>query len=465
MSRPPISRPTISRANMPRAPIAPARLAAFRVLSALDRDPRQHSDDLLRAPDIDRLPAVDRRLATALTLGVLRWQLLLDRRLAPLLTRQAKLDRAVSIALRLGAFQLLFLERIPARAAIHDSVELTKQAGHHFASRMVNAVLRRLAPEPSHPEPSHPEPPPDPAEAQPPWLLARWQAAFGPDAAAAISRFNQQIPPLTLRLPDPRTELELAAAGLTLAPGAILTHARTLLTGDGALLPPNLVRIQDEGSQLIAELAGEGKRILDCCAAPGGKTAILAERNPAAEILACDISPPRLRAMQQFLAARPATARVRTALADATRLEDAPEAAGLFDLVLCDAPCSGTGTLARNPEIKLHLEPQDLARQQSRQLAILHSALGKLAPGGRLLYSTCSLEPEENEAVVRRSLEQHPGTRLLPIEKKIDTLSAQGALAENGAPLRNTALHGDFLRTLPGLLPCDGFFAALITRD
>src|SRR5882757_3804893 len=160
------------------------------------------------------------------------------------------------------------------------------------------------------------------------------------------------------------------------------------------------MRIQDEGSQLIAELAGGGSRILDCCAAPGGKTAILAENNPQAEITACDISESRLNAMRRSFAREPLTSNVHCALADATDLPFRHD----FDLILCDAPCSGTGTLARNPEIKLRLAASDLERQQERQIAILRSAYRVLAPGGRLVYSTCSLELEENRIVIEALL-------------------------------------------------------------
>jgi 16S rRNA (cytosine967-C5)-methyltransferase len=447
---------------MPAATVAPARRAAFQILLAMERDRLARSDELLHTGQIDGLAMADRRLATALTLGVLRWQLVLDARIARLLRRAAKLDDAVQVALRLGAFQILFMDRIPARAAIHDSVELTKQAGHRFASGMVNAVLRRLAAEPRGDA--------DPAAAHPPWMVERWRAAFGPEAAAAICAHDQQPPPLALRPADAEAEAEIVRAGVEPGPGLMLAAARRVLGGEARLyesaaLKSGRVRIQDEASQLVAELAGEGRRILDVCAAPGGKTAILAERNPGAEIVACDISAARLEVMRTLLAGTAAAGRVKMVVADASRLDESQEVSGLFDLILCDAPCSGTGTLARNPEVKLRLRPEDLARQAERQRAILAAALRRLAPGGRLLYSTCSLEAEENEAVVRQCLQENRAVGLVPIAECVARLAEQGRLATGSGERAAGVIAGEFLRTLPGQFDGDGFFAAMIARN
>jgi 16S rRNA (cytosine967-C5)-methyltransferase len=202
-------------------------------------------------------------------------------------------------------------------------------------------------------------------------------------------------------------------------------------------------------------------RILDCCAAPGGKTAILAENNPQAQITACDISEARLNTMRRNFARNPVTAKVQCVLADATALPFRDD----FDLILCDAPCSGTGTLARNPEIKLRLAASDLPRQQQRQIAILRSAYRVLAPGGRLVYSTCSLEAEENAMVVQALLAAEPTARLLDMDKRLEAMQAEGSLHPRGVQLlRESALREAYLQTVPGLLPCDGFFAAILTR-
>ena len=427
------------------ARVSPARMAAFRALLHMERSSNAHCDELLRAPAMEALSPADRNLTTALVMGVLRWQLALDEMAARYLRRQSVLDDAVAIALRLGVFQLLGMERIPPHAALSESVELTKVSGHSHASGMVNAVLRRVAEGVSTLRL-------DPAAAHPDWLLARWSKYFGAAATAEITKYDQQPPTAALRvsksLPEEGTSL----------PGALLNSARRV--PEGAAVPDGF-RIQDEGSQLVAELAGSGSRILDCCAAPGGKTAILAGNNPRSEITACDISEARLNAMRRNLAKDPTTAGVHCLLADATALPFRDD----FDLILCDAPCSGTGTLARNPEIKLRLAESDLLRQQQRQLAILRSAFRVLAPGGRLVYATCSLEPEENAAVVDAFLDEEHAARRLPIDEQVSAMQQQGALHDSGAELlRRHGLRDGYLQTLPGLIPCDGFFAAVLTR-
>jgi 16S rRNA (cytosine967-C5)-methyltransferase len=188
---------------------------------------------------------------------------------------------------------------------------------------------------------------------------------------------------------------------------------------------------------------------------------ILAENNPEAEITAVDISEARLNSMRRSFAHDPLTAKIQCVLADATDLHFRDD----FDLILCDAPCSGTGTLARNPEIKLRLVATELARQQERQIAILRSAYRVLAPGGRLVYSTCSLEPEENATVVQAVLASERSARLMDMGERLEAMLAEGSLLPQGAQrLRETALRDGCLQTLPGVLPCDGFFAAILTR-
>ena len=191
--------------------------------------------------------------------------------------------------------------------------------------------------------------------------------------------------------------------------------------------------MQDEGSQLVGEIAAiaadgpDPEKILDCCAAPGGKTLILAERNPAAHIVACETSPPRLEQLRERLAGL--GDRVECRFADATALTFNSE----FDLVLADVPCSGTGTLSRNPEIRHRLRPDDLPRQAERQRAILSSALRAVRPGGRVVYSTCSLEPEENEDVVAAVLAENANARVIPLALVLDALRNRGILSESAS--------------------------------
>lgn len=447
--------------------ISPARKAAFGILMAVERG-SSHSDDLLHGKAVSALTPVDRNLVTALVLGVLRWQIWLDAKIRSFLQRpNAKLDPEALIALRLGAFQLLFLDRIPAHAAITESVELAKDSGHRFAARMVNAVLRRFArSDPLEPNLAGPAA----VQAHPAWMVERWAKFYGGEAAQAICAHGQSQPALTLRIEDPQAEDELARAGIELAPGEIVTAARTVVSGDAAAsaaLREGRVRFQDEGSQLIAEIAahtGENlnqkvKSIIDTCAAPGGKTLILAQRNPQAHIVACEANPRRLAELRCRLAAT--AGRVECRLADATALEE--ESA--FDLALADVPCSGTGTLGRNPEIRHRLRPEDLPRQASRQRAILRAALRAVRPGGRVVYSTCSLEPEENEEVIAALLAETHGMRQLSPASLIDPMRSQGILTDSGAErLRDCITPEGALRLLPGSFRTDGFFLALLER-
>jgi len=475
------------------AEISLARKAAFNILLAVERG-QSHSDDLLRGKTVNALPEPDRKLATALVLGVLRWQIRLDHQLRALLDRpNAKLDPEILIALRMGAFQILQMDRIPARAAIDESVELAKQAGHRFASGMVNAVLRKLVT--AKPFGISEESAEEMAltEAHPAWMVGRWINIYGLKAAQAICRHGQEQPPLIVRIiesdacerapvedrgfpPIPQKEAEwmghpsvvdeFAKAGVVLEPGEMLTAACTVLSGDVTATEAfrgGRVRFQDEGSQLLAELAGmkpKVKSILDACAAPGGKTLILAERNPQARIVACESSGPRLEQLRKRLAFL--GERVEFRLADATTLTD--EAA--YDLVLADVPCSGTGTLGRNPEIRHRLRPEDLRRQAERQRAILNAALRAVRPGGRVVYSTCSLEPEENEQVVAVVLAASPQAQLISLDGRISELLTDGVLTSSGAKrLRGNLTPDGFLRLLPGVFRSDGFFIAQIERS
>jgi 16S rRNA (cytosine967-C5)-methyltransferase len=451
--------PVTKPATSSKSKISPARRAAFDILREVSASPQAHSDDLLQGPKLDAMSEQDRNLCTTLVMGTLRWQIALDAEIAPLLTHTAKLDEPVRVALRLGAFQLLLLDRVPAHAAISDSVELTKRSGHRFASGLVNAVLRKLA------SSAEVGPKLRSEGAHPAWLLGRWRATFGADAKA-ICDYNQRQPATALRIDTPIDEEDPVRNGVVLEPGSFLTRARLVSGGEkpresfGAR-----VRYQDEGSQLVAELLGAGnldpRSVLDCCAAPGGKTAILAERYPRARVIAWDISASRVERMRERFRSLPELTRIECTVADAISMPVDRQ----YDLVLCDAPCSGTGTLARNPEIRHRLRPEDLARQQARQIALLAAALRHLAPGGRLVYSTCSLESEENEDVIARVLADEKQVRLLAVSERLRELLAAGTLhAQGAAHLLADAVYGNFLRTVPGVSRCDGFFAAILAR-
>jgi 16S rRNA (cytosine967-C5)-methyltransferase len=441
--------------------VSPARRAAFAILNTVEKG-KGHSDDLLRGKNVTALSEADRHLTTALVLGVLRWQIEIDGRIRPFLKHpNAKLDAGVSIALRLGAFQLIHMDRIPVHAAIDESVEMTKQAGHRFASGMVNAVLRKLAAARSR-EDGQASDETDWRRGFPGWMVERWSATYGEDSARGICRFGQSQPHLTIRVIGVDLDAELAAAGVILSPGQLLISARNVVSGDvtgTAAFREGRVRIQDEGSQLVAELAPRGGVILDCCAAPGGKTLILAERNPGARIVASESSSQRLAQLRDRLTGL--GSRVECRLVDAAALEN--DAA--YDVALVDVPCSGTGTLGRNPEIRHRLQPSDLPRQAERQRAILRAALGAVRPGGHVVYSTCSLEPEENEDVVAAVLSTRSDARLVSMNARIEELQSEGVLSASGAEnlLRGITAEGG-LRLLPGVFESDGFFVAMIEK-
>ncbi|HKR28544.1 MAG TPA: transcription antitermination factor NusB [Acidobacteriaceae bacterium] len=444
--------------------IAPSRRVAFRILLRVATTDA-HSDELLCLPEVDALSAQDRNLTTTLVLGTLRWQLALDARIRPLLSRpNAKLAPETAAALWMGAYQLLHLERVPAHAVINDAVEIVKQGSERGAAGMVNAVLRKMAAQPKWEAPGPLKTPAAIAAAwaHPVWMVERWTHRYGLEAAEAICRWDQEPAGVTLRL---EREGDESLLGLDLQPGAFLSKARRLIRGDpSAALRTGQARVQDEASQLVAEIAAAASagadRVLDTCAAPGGKTAILAERLPAAQITAVDVSRRRLADMQRIFPAGLAQ-KTRFELGDAAKLHLKPE----YGLILCDVPCSGTGTMARNPEIRLRVEAAELNRQQARQVAILRAALAGLAPGGRIVYSTCSLEPEENESVVEKTLQQASGFRLIPVAEILDGLEASGVLTSAGRALLRSATEDAFLRTIPGVHPCDGFFAAVLERS
>lgn len=440
---------------------SPARRIAYRILLQIETSDA-HSDELLQRPEVDALSAQDRALTTTLVLGTLRWQLAVDAQIRELLARpEAKLSAEAATALRMGAYQLVHLDRVPAHAVIHDSVELVKQGRERGAAGMVNAVLRRVQRSALSVQSSG-----EAVLAHPAWMVERWVRRYGKAAAEAICRWDQEPAGTAVRA-EPNADL----SGIETEPGCFLALAQRVVRGDLAqsrAVREGRVRIQDEASQLVAEMLAAGAsseaaqpvRVLDLCAAPGRKTAVLAERLPGAEVTAVDVSRKRLDRMKRILP--PAlTARMQLQTGDAARIELKPE----WDLILCDVPCSGTGTMARNPEIRLRVTEADPARQHARQAAILRNGLRGLKAGGRLVYSTCSLEPEENEAVVAEVMAVAEGFRVIPVAEILDRLAERGDMTAEGRARLRTAADGEFLRTLPGVHPCDGFFAAVIERS
>jgi len=438
-------------------PIAPARTAAFDILLQVEHG--SFADELLHSALLDDLSRVDRALCTEIVMGVLRWRFTVDCDIAALsFTPFRKLDVEVLTALRMGVYQLRYMDRIPKHAAINESVELVKRGRKASAAALVNAILRKL------PREKQPTAPPGSSPDQlarafshPAWLMKRWIDAYGSDAALKIADWDQHVPPTSIRTTgDPNVLRELESSGIQLAPGQLLHSSFTVVEGDvtkTAAFRDGHIAIQDEGSQLVALLVGSGTRILDCCAAPGGKTAIIAERNPNASVVAAELHPQRARLARERVSA----SSVHVITADARSLP----LAGGFDRVLADVPCSGTGTLARNPDIRWKLKPDDLPDLHARQVAILTGAAGQLAVGGRLVYSSCSLEPEENEDVIEEVIGSDPELKVRNVGQELERLKAAGELVWQDV---GSLLRGPYLRTLPGVHPCDGFFAAIIER-
>lgn len=438
---------------------SPARVAAYEVLLAVDAGSADLPHALARARD--GLPDErDRALAGEIATGSLRWQGASDHLIGAFTKRPvSRLDREVVAILRLTIFQLLHLDRIPASAAVNDAVSLTRRAGKTSAAPLVNAVLRRISRERDRlPLPSRPpwaSAPPfrgqtpinfrdlpkserglTPIEpgggakddwgltperragaldylertlSHPRWLAERWLDAYGFEAAEAWMQFNNTPAPLTIRVNALKTTTDrltttLAAHGVTVttgrhAPGALV------VTGGNPLLTPiandGLFFVQDEASQLVASLVGAraGDRVLDACASPGGKTtAIASAMGDRGLIVAADVRGRRLELLRRTVARSGATS-IRILQADAGA-QPFDTTHGVFDWALLDAPCSGLGTIRRDPDIKWRRTEADLPALHRSQVAMLVETARVLRPGGRVVYSTCSSEPEENEQVV-----------------------------------------------------------------
>jgi len=439
--------------------ISPARTAAFDILLRVDRTDA-YATELLHAPQYSHLSPQDHGLAMELVMGVLRWRSMLDQRIAEYSSQKLeKLDPEALTALRMAAYQLNFLSRIPQRAAVHESVELVKRAKKRSATALVNAVLRKLANEKPSAEITGPDNSTQLAEssAHPAWLVERWVGQFGLTATRQVCAYDQAIPEVAVHLTDANIQAELTKTGIRLTPGRMLTSANRVEAGEitsTAAFREGRVAIQDEGSQLVAMLVGKGDRILDCCAAPGGKTRIIAEQNPQSSVVAVELHDHRARLLKKLVKA----ANVQVLTADAREFKSDTG----FDRVLVDVPCSGTGTLARNPEIKWRLNPEDLAEMHSHQRDILQSAMQQVASGGRLVYSTCSLEPEENLDVVTEALKSDSSFCLVDCKTVLEHLREEGQLQWNDL---DSLLAGPYLRTIPGIHPCDGFFAAILGKN
>jgi 16S rRNA (cytosine967-C5)-methyltransferase len=389
--------------------ISPARLAAFRILQQVETG--AYSSILLAAEE-PRLQPLDRALCHELVLGVLRWQLLLDATVEHFAKRRVEsLDQAVRTALRLGLYQLRFLTRIPESAAVNESVSLVRAARLSSATAFVNAVLRRATREREYDPAADVSEPLEKIAVQtshPLWLIERWVSSFGVEEAAAFARANNTLPPVTFRVVHTRAdEAEVLAtlreAGATVAASQIVEGAWRVSGATSVvreLAAIGAIYLGDEASQLVAHALDvkQGERVLDLCAAPGGKTTLMADRaTDKTFIVAADRSATRMATVVATMRLHELQS-ITPVLLDAT--EPLPFERESFDRVLVDAPCSGTGTLRGNPEIRWRLKASDFVKFAEQQKRIVSRAVEVLKPGGWLVYSTCSVEREENEGVI-----------------------------------------------------------------
>jgi 16S rRNA (cytosine967-C5)-methyltransferase len=442
--------------------IAPARVAAYETILAVAAGRADLPAALARARA--RLKDErDRALAGEIATGTLRWQGAFDHIVETFAGRRsARLDPEVLAILRISIFQLLHLDRVPAAAVVNDAVELAGKAGKRSAAGFVNALLRRVSRERTQlPLPS--EPPIDLLTitlSHPRWLAERWLARHGAGPAEAWARFNNSPAPLTLRANTLRTTRDalaeaLAAAGVQTETARFAGQGLIVRSGNPLLTPlahTGAFFVQDETSQLVGEFvsASRGERILDTCASPGGKTTqMAAAMDDTGSIVAADMRDRRLALLSRTIKESGAQ-RVRVVQANARAL---PPFLDIFDAVLVDAPCSGLGTIRRDPDVRWRRSEADFQGLAEAQRAMLAQAASVVRPGGRLIYSTCSSEPEENEDVVRDFLAAHSGFE-----------RARPAAFERRPELA-ALLDGDgALKTLPFRDGLEGFYAAMLVR-
>ena len=419
------------------------------------------------------LSGADRALATDIVYGTLRWRGRIDFVLGHMLDRELpKLEPMVASILRAGAYQILFSDRIPASAAVDEAVRCARALGAERATGLVNAVLRRVSSD--HAEIPFPPLETEPLEhlihalSLPPWIAQRWLDRFGPADAAALARTSNAPPPRTIRANRTRRSADALleqllpefpeATRAAIAPDALILGRGASPGRDPAFLAGDYT-VQDEASQLVVELLDPqpGERVLDTCAAPGTKTTAIAERiGPDGLVTACDRHGGRLRLVARD-ARRLGLDGIELHERDASQSlqdllpEEGPGHDG-FDRVLVDVPCSGLGSLRRNPDARWRIRESDVASLAKEQRSILDHASRTVRPGGTLVYSTCTLLHDENEEQIESFLADHREFRRVPREDLPDTL--EPVLREDGS-----------VECLPHIHGSDGFFAARLVRS
>ena len=453
----------------------PARKLALHLLMAIETERVYPGLALERAMERGALSSADRRLVTELVHGVTRARNTLDWALTAHLQRPlADIPPPIRNALRLGAYQILYLDRIPAAAACDESVKLARRYGHPGTAGLVNAVLRRLA---QAGLPPLPDLETDPvshmslAHHHPPWMVRRWLDRLGQEATLALLAANNRPAATSIRVNQLRVspaelQHELEALGATVSPSALLPEGLVL-----ASHPPirsmkafsqGRFQVQDESSMLAARVVNPrpGWLVIDACAAPGGKTTHLAElMGDRGQVVAIDLSSTRLRLVKEA-ADRLGLRCIRTVHGDAREIARlVPEPA---DAILVDAPCSGLGTLRRRSDLRWTRHIEDLAPLAELQCSLLVAAADRVKPGGVLVYSTCSTEPEENEGVVNALLERTTGFRresplaVLPDETRLELIARRRT---------REARSEIYLDLWPHVDGVDGFFLARLRKE
>ncbi len=434
--------------------ISPARIAAFEILVKIAAE-KAFSSVLLPIYE-EKLEAKDRALCHEMTLGTLRRQIYLDA-IIDKLSNGKKLDVIVKIILRIALYQLIFLDKIPAHAAINDAVNLTQKAKKTSAKGFVNAVLRRFTREKIElvfadeiervtVETSHPR-----------RLIERWNRQFGFEETEKLASANNETPNTVFRLTnksDENTVEILKKLGLEIIESEIIENAWKVTSSNEMLrlyADDGKIYFQDEGSQLIAQSVNlkSGESFLDVCAAPGSKATFIATQKEKGKNE--EETAPNLLAAGDFYEHRTKVLQANCRRQDVRNInilrydaeQDLPFAGESFDVVLLDAPCSGTGTIRHNPEIRYFSEEKDFAELPIKQLRILSNASKVIKAKGRLIYSTCSLEREENEEVAEKFLEANG-----------DFVKVQPKVPERFLTSENYA------RTYPQSDKTDGFFIA-----
>jgi 16S rRNA (cytosine967-C5)-methyltransferase len=428
--------------------VSSARRVAFRLLSEVDRGRRL---DRAFEGEAHRIPPRDRAWVHELTYGLTRFRGRLDHLLDLHLDRGvASLDPPVLTLLRMGAYQLLYMGSVPSYAAVSQTVSQVRGEAGRGAAGLANAVLRGLSRKGGGPErfPSFQADPLGHLErwgSHPRWLLERWMARFGPDGTRELVEANNRIPslhlrPLGLSLEAARARLAEAGFQAVADPPGTGTLGLPAGTDPVSALEVLPALVQDPAAGWVVGWVGgvEGMDVADLCAAPGGKGLGLAALG--GRVVALDLSPSRLRVMAETVRRLALPVGLVVARGEAPPLRPR-------DVVLVDAPCTGTGTLARHPDARWRLEAGSMAALTGVQDGILDGAAGIVRPGGLLVYSTCTLEPEENRERIEAFLARHPGF-----------------IVEEGEGVPDAVRAGPFLEVLPHRTGTDGAFAARLRR-